>query len=98
NVMVQQVGLPSGAMEGVRTVLGHLSPEKIEEEIDGEGGLGRFASRAKALWNRFVEKHQKLSEEDQQTFEAIFGKQLSKAYGELFGEGYADPSGRRSQR
>jgi len=97
NVMIQQVALLSGAMEGVRTLLATLSPEKIEEELRESGQLGTFTNRAKALWNRYLEKHQKLSEEDQETFEAIFGKQLSKAYVEVVGESYTDAS-RRSRR
>jgi predicted component of type VI protein secretion system len=87
NVMVQQVALLGGAMEGVRTLLAQLAPERIEEDLRAAGGrIGIFKGRA--LWQAYVEKHRRLSEEDRETFEAIFGPQLSKAYVELAGEGY----------
>jgi type VI secretion system protein ImpI len=83
SVMIQQVALLSGAMKGIRTILSQLSPESIEKEVGGSRNA--FGMRAKALWRAFVEKHQKLSEENPETFEAIFGADLARAYIELFG-------------
>jgi hypothetical protein len=93
NVMVQQIALLSGAMEGVRTLLDELSPQRIEASLE-KTGRGRVLKR-RQLWLAYKEQHERLSEQDQETFEKIFGTQLAKAYAELVGEG-GDSGHRRS--
>src|SRR5260370_34751886 len=80
NVMIKQMALVSGAMAGVRNLLGFLAPQKIDAEAREKGMLAYRLLRSRALWRTYVEKHETLSEEDRQAIEAIFSPQLSKTY------------------
>ncbi|MBW2733524.1 MAG: FHA domain-containing protein [Deltaproteobacteria bacterium] len=81
NIMIHQIALLNGLMAGVRTLLGKLSPERVTKEASRE----RRSPSARHLWETFVELHHDLAEEDNETFDTIFGKQFSKAYASLVG-------------
>lgn len=86
DVMSHQVALLSGVMEGVKTLLRELSPERIEEELERKGKKSLFASRYEALWQAYGTRHADYASEDKETFLIIFGPQFSKAYAQSVGE------------
>jgi type VI secretion system protein ImpI len=93
-VMAHEVKLLNGVMEGVKTLLGRLSPRTIEEEWERKGKKGGlFSSRYEELWKLYESRHGDYAGEDKQTFEAIFGPQFARAYAANAGEDYKGPSG-----
>jgi type VI secretion system protein ImpI len=85
DLMVHQVALLDGVMQGVRALLEELSPEAIEKIVDAReppGLLGNLPGRRhKALWEAFCERYEQLSEE-KQAFSHIFGPEFTDAYRE----------------
>jgi type VI secretion system protein ImpI len=84
DLMVHQVALLDGVMQGVRGLLDELSPENIEKMLDareGRGPLGLNLGRYKALWETYCERFAELSEE-KQAFGHIFGRDFTEAYRE----------------
>jgi len=87
SVLMQQIVMLSGMMNGVRTLLDELAPERVAEELKlGKKRVGPF--RAQRLWQAYQARHRQLSQEDKATFERIFGPHLARAYDEIMGECY----------
>jgi type VI secretion system protein ImpI len=93
-VMAHEVKLLNGVMEGVKTLLGRLSPRTLEDELERKGKKGGlFSSRYEELWKLYESRHGDYAGEDKQTFEAIFGPQFARAYAASAGEDYKGSSG-----
>lgn len=82
NQMVHQVALLNGLMAGVRTLLDKLSPQTVAREAS----QSRRSPKAAQLWQTYEEIHSNLAEEDNETFETIFGRQFGKAYAKLLAD------------
>lgn len=93
-VMAHEVKLLNGVMEGVKTLLGRLSPKTLEDELERKGKKGGlFSSKYEELWKLYESRHGDYAGEDKQTFEAIFGPQFARAYAANAGEDYKGPAG-----
>ncbi|MEZ4298273.1 MAG: type VI secretion system-associated FHA domain protein [Polyangiaceae bacterium] len=98
-VMAHEVKLLNGVMEGVKTLLGRLSPRTLEEELERKGKKGGlFSSKYEELWKLYESRHGDYAGEDKQTFEAIFGPQFARAYAASAGEDYKGSSGESGQK
>ncbi len=86
DLMIHQVALINGIMEGVRSLLARLAPEEIERGVSSG-----WPTRAAATWKRYVERHQEIAGEDKNITAIVFGPEFARAYAEVGGEG----SGRR---
>jgi type VI secretion system protein ImpI len=75
DLMLHQLALLEGVMRGVRALLEELSPENVENQVGG----GISLSRHKALWNKYLEIFENVSEE-RQAFSLIFGAEFTAAY------------------
>lgn len=75
DLMLHQLALLEGVMRGVRALLEELSPENVENQTAG----GISLSRHKALWSKYVEIYENVSEE-RQAFAMIFGAEFTEAY------------------
>ncbi len=83
DIMIHQVALLSGTREGAKELLAQLSPEALEREGTGRRGkssLGEKLFGRKNLWERFVERHGELLEDEQQLTQALFGRKFARAY------------------
>jgi len=86
DLMIHQVALLDGVMQGVRALLDELSPDNVEKMLDqreprGPLGLNLAMGRYKALWETYRERFEQLSEE-KQAFSHIFGPEFTEAYRE----------------
>jgi type VI secretion system protein ImpI len=82
DLMIHQVALLDGVMQGVRALLDELAPENIERAVEGQRfGIGLGGGRSKALWEAYCERYEELSEE-KQAFAHIFGPEFTEAYRE----------------
>jgi type VI secretion system protein ImpI len=83
DLMIHQVALLDGVMQGVRALLEQLSPENIEQQAGPQGPFtfDRSKARYKALWETYCSRFEELAEE-KQAFAHIFGPQFTEAYRE----------------
>jgi type VI secretion system protein ImpI len=86
DLMIHQVALLDGVMQGVRALLDELSPDNIEKMFDqreprGPLGLNLAMGRYKALWETYRDRFEQLAEE-KQAFSHIFGPEFTEAYRE----------------
>jgi type VI secretion system protein len=82
DVMIHQVALINGVMEGVRSLLARLDPAEIERSVSSAWG-----GRAALAWKAFVQRYQELTEADRNITEHVFGPDFARAYAEVGGEG-----------
>lgn len=75
DLMLHQLALLDGVMRGVQALLEELSPDNVEGQAGGHMALGRH----KALWNKYCELFENVSEE-RQAFAVIFGPEFAAAY------------------
>jgi type VI secretion system protein ImpI len=97
DLMIHQVALLDGVMQGVRALLDELAPEHIEKTLDareprGPLGLHLAMGRYKALWETYRERFEQISEE-KQAFSHIFGPEFTEAYRE-YRRRRTNPSGK----
>jgi type VI secretion system protein ImpI len=91
-VMTHQVALLNGVMEGVKQLLGTLSPREIEQRYERKGKKGGlFSNKYEGLWQEYQTAHADYQGEDKETFLIIFGPQFSRAYAATTGEAYNSP-------
>ena len=83
DLMIHQVALLDGVMQGVKSLLEQLSPENIESQADYHArfALDRTKARYKANWEAYCALYDQLAEE-KQAFAHIFGTQFTEAYRE----------------
>ena len=75
DLMLHQLAMLEGVMRGVRALLEELSPHNVEHQAGG----GISLSKHKALWNKYLEIFENVSEE-RQAFSLIFGPEFTAAY------------------
>lgn len=82
DLMIHQVALINGVMEGVRSLLARLDPQDIEREV-----TATWPTRAAATWKHYAERYRQLTEDDKRITHAVFGPEFARAYAEVGGEG-----------
>jgi hypothetical protein len=81
DLMIHQVALLDGVMQGVKALLDELSPDNLEQNV-GRSKLGvGLSGRYKTLWQSYCDRFEQLSEE-KQAFSHIFGHDFTEAYRE----------------
>jgi type VI secretion system protein ImpI len=82
DVMIHQVAMIDSVMQGVHALLLELSPEKIEQALQGDRhSVPPILGRYRALWQAFEKRYEELSNETR-TFDVVFGADFAKAYRE----------------
>jgi type VI secretion system protein ImpI len=83
DVMIHQIAVIDGVMQGVRALLDELSPEAIAKALEAEPpqGVSALLGKYRALWQTFEKRHEELSNETR-TFEIVFGQNFAQSYRE----------------
>ena len=83
DLMIHQVAMLSGLMQGVRALLRELSPDAVESAVGEIGGFGvdLGGGHSKALWAAYRERYANVAEDDQ-ALSRIFGPEFAQAYRE----------------
>jgi type VI secretion system protein ImpI len=98
DLMIHQVALLDGVMEGVRSLLDELSPQAIEQATGGGGAAGLLGAKYKARWEEFCRRFEKLSE-GQQAFSYVFGQDFAEVYRQYWHrKANGDDAGLRTER
>lgn len=79
DLMLHQVALLDGVMQGVKALLDELSPESIEAALHDRNQLGLLGGGNKARWQEYRERFERLVDE-KQAFSLIFGRQFTQVY------------------
>jgi type VI secretion system protein ImpI len=79
DLMIHQLALLDGVMQGVRALIDELHPEYIEQSLN-QAKFG-LSNRYKDLWQAYSDKYADLAEE-RQAFARIFGHEFTEAYRE----------------
>lgn len=82
DLMIHQVALLNGTMAGVRNLLGKVGPKAVRK-------LALKKQRApgwRLLWETFEQVHRELAEEEEATFETVFGRDFDRAYAKVAGK------------
>lgn len=88
DLMIHQVALLNGVMNGVKSLLAELSPAAIERYAEdprrrGGGGLQIGPFRYRQLWDLYAERHSDLADEEREAFSLIFGPDFARAYAQF---------------
>ena len=93
DLMIHQVALINGVLEGARGLLARLDPGEIERSVTTP-----WPTRGAALWRQYMQRHKELLESDRLLTEAIFGPEFARAYAEVGGEGQSRDQSRDQGR
>lgn len=80
DLMIHQVALINGVLEGARGLLTRIDPGEIERSVTTP-----WPGRGAALWKQFTQRHKELLESDRRLTEAMFGPEFARAYAEVGG-------------
>jgi type VI secretion system protein ImpI len=92
DLMVHQVALLDGVMEGVRALLEELSPENIDATLAEQGGKGLLSAKHRVRWEEFCRRFERLSDE-RQAFSVIFGQDFAEVYRQYWHRRNAEDGG-----
>lgn len=98
DMMIHQIAMISGVMDGVRGLLKRVSPGAVEANLALHPvKMGPFRVKrgfwpfsVVARWRRYAQLHQELMEDDQEVSSVLFGKEFARSYGAAHGE-HAEP-------
>jgi predicted component of type VI protein secretion system len=86
DLMVHQVALLNGVVEGARGILARLSPAAVV----AESPHGVFRARASEHWKIYEERWHGLADEEEGISAALFGPEFAKAYAAVIGRRVED--------
>ena len=81
DLMIHQVALIRGVVEGARAMIARLDPRDIER-----GLASAWPSKSAAAWKAYEKLWHELSSEDRKITEVVFGPEFARAYAEVGGE------------
>jgi predicted component of type VI protein secretion system len=95
DLMIHQVALLNGVMQGAQGMLGQLSPDTIVGEVS------RLPPRAwppsawpfgtARFWQAYVARHREIADEESSVSQALFGKEFARAYSAVVGQRSDEP-------
>lgn len=81
DLMMHQIALVRGVVEGARAILTHLDPTEIER------GVNAWTNKSAAAWKQYGQTWQELRRDDRRLMGLLFGPLFARAYAEAGGEG-----------
>jgi type VI secretion system protein len=82
DLMVHQVALLNGVVEGAKSLLRQIGPEAIEVASPGS----MWPMKAQALWKAYEARFHEFYDEDSAISDALFGAEFAKAYSGMVGQ------------
>jgi type VI secretion system protein ImpI len=88
DLMIHQVALVSGVVDGAKGMLGEISPMAIMSQDAAASGPSQKAGflRSKHYWQLFTRRFEQLSQDDAQITRALFGREFARAYATVLGQ------------
>lgn len=82
DLMIHQVALIRGIVEGARSLIARLDPREIERALQSA-----WPSKGAAAWKAYERLWQEMANNDRKITELVFGPDFARAYAEVGGEG-----------
>ena len=84
DLRAHEFGFMAGLRAALADVLARFDPERLEQRIPDKGGMGGLLSsgRKSRLWDHFAQLYQEISQEAEEDFHALFGREFIRAYEE----------------
>ncbi|MBL4683465.1 MAG: hypothetical protein JKY37_02655 [Nannocystaceae bacterium] len=80
DLMVHQVALIRGVIEGTRSLIARMDPREVERRLQSA-----WPSKSAAAWKAYEKLWQELATSDRQITELVFGPEFARAYAEAGG-------------
>ncbi len=81
DIKAHEVAMMSGMENAIKSLLGRFNPDTLAKKIEKDGGKGGFLKGKKArYWEVFESLYGQISEEAEEDFHSLFGKEFAKAY------------------
>jgi type VI secretion system protein len=84
DLRAHQMAVMAGVDAAIKHLLKRFEPAELEARMSRPGGLGGLfgASRQAQYWQQFTELYSKISQEAEDDFQDLFGREFSRAYEE----------------
>ncbi|WP_069299197.1 type VI secretion system-associated FHA domain protein TagH [Neptunicoccus sediminis] len=81
DIKAHEVAMMSGMESAIKTLLARFDPAELATRIEDSGRLGGLLKGKKAqYWDVFEKLYKQLSEDAEEDFNTLFGKEFAKAY------------------
>ncbi|MBR9864438.1 MAG: type VI secretion system-associated FHA domain protein TagH, partial [Rhodobacteraceae bacterium] len=81
DIKAHEVAMMSGMESAIKTLLSRFDPAELATRIEDSGRLGGLLKGKKAqYWDVFEKLYKQLSEDAEEDFNTLFGKEFAKAY------------------
>jgi type VI secretion system protein ImpI len=91
DLMLHQVALLNGVIEGARGLLARLNPDAFS----AERGRGVWPLKASANWKAYEARWHEIADEDDGISDALFGTEFARAYSAIMGQRAEEDNGQR---
>lgn len=84
DLRAHQLAVMAGVEAAIKHLLGRFEPSELEARMSKPGGLGNLfgGSRQAQNWQQFTALYKQISQEAQDDFQDLFGREFSRAYEE----------------
>lgn len=79
DIRCHQMAMLAGMRAAYEAMLFHFSPDRIEQEADGNGRRLAFAGKGR-YWDRYRENFQRMVKDPDDCFRRLFGDEFARAY------------------
>lgn len=82
DVRAHQLAVMAGVEAAIKHLLGRFEPARLEQRLAPAGGLAKLfgGSRQAHCWQQFTELYGQISQEAEDDFQDLFGREFSRAY------------------
>jgi FHA domain-containing protein len=82
DLRAHEFGFMAGMRAALMGVLKRFAPEALEARMPEKGGLGGLlaANRKARLWDLFSDHYRQVTQEAEEDFHALFGREFLRAY------------------
>ena len=80
DIKAHEVAMMSGMENAIKTMLGQFNPEFLIKKMEEAGSKGFMKGKKARYWEEFEKLYGRLSEEAEEDFHSLFGKEFGKAY------------------
>ncbi len=83
DIKAHEVAMMSGMETAIKTLLKRFDPENLAQKLEDSGGISGLLKGKKArYWEVFEKLYSQISDEAEEDFQTLFGKEFAKAYTE----------------
>lgn len=81
DIRAHEIGMVTGMQAALKGVLRQLDPDELEERMAGGSGLAKlFQGQKSRYWEAYKERYGEISEQAEEDFDKVFGKEFARAY------------------